>query len=66
MKILIFQTCLLLLNSKTSSAECLPKYGFGLSQSNAPVPVDGQYSLKSDMSECQTHCDDRVTLIAYI
>ena len=65
-KMLIFQICLYLWNIVAVSAKCLPKYGFGLSQSDTPVRVDGQYSLKSNMSECQTHCDDRVTLIASI
>ena len=63
-RMLIFQICLYLWNIVAVSAKCLPKYGFGLSQSVNTVPVDGQYSLKSNMSECQTHCDNTVTLIA--
>ena len=61
MKILIFQICLFLLNKHGVNAECLLKHGFGLSQSVTPLPVEGENSLKSNMSECQTHCDDRVT-----
>ena len=62
MNMLIFHVCLYLWNIIAASAECLPKYGFGLSPIVTPLPVDGQYSLKSNMSACQTHCDDQVTL----
>ena len=60
MKMLIFQICLFLWNNNAVNAECLPKHGFGLSQSVDPVPVDGDYSFQSDLSECQTRCDTLV------
>ena len=58
MKILIFQTFVLLLNSKTSSAECLHKPGFGLSEDILSIPVDPQPSGPGDLESCKRICDE--------
>ena len=57
MKMLIFQSFWFLWNINAVNAECLPKHGFGLSQSVDPVPVDEDYPLQSDLGDCQTRCD---------
>ena len=58
MKILIFQTFVLLLNSKTSSAKCLLKPGFGLSEDILSIPVDPQPSGPGDLESCMRICDE--------
>ena len=65
-KMLFFQICLLLWNNNAVNAECLPKYGFGLSQSVDPVPVDEDYSFQSDLSECRTSCDNLVGRFCFL
>ena len=65
MKMLIFRLCVILLNSRAFSAECLLKHGFGLSEDDESILDDVQPKGPSNIDSCKTSCDNAVKALLF-